>query len=685
MVDVNQLRRADNLRRAWRWLRSNPDATYKSYFRPLYQHFAVAEEAHLDDLAERIRRGIYEPEYACKLFFPKASGILRPYSLLSVEDQIVYQAAVNLVAERLFPKVRHRYLNQIFGHLYAGKTSIWFYRKWSDGYKAFNESARKAFNDGLVHTASFDLTACYDSLDHGVLSHFLKKLGLDSSFCAKLSEWLERWTATDRGIFHHHGIPQGPLSSGLLSEVVLSHFDELKIKGVEFRYFRYVDDIRLFARSEHDLRRLLVELDLLSKDIGLFPQSGKISIHRVRNIESELKSISNPPETAIKRRFVDQQKLTNRIIELTPRYQITDTTRLKYLIAHANPSAKLTARLWKILLNHPEMYRTVCNYLRRYKKIPRVPAQEIVKIIKRNSLYQSVRAEFVAAVNGRLPDKQDLTVADHLKKSWTPGQMHPDAQVAIGDYLIRTGRLSAAQITYACKAAPSWWTRAMLIESLSQDILGGASLNNIIDNGVKDSGKDPALSAAWKGFLSEHVPHGSRRGWNKASELLLKEVGLIKRSTTFHCGITHSFSKLDRKIPSLNWKQLFGFRYGQAEMQAVEVAAASGTNITNFVNLLDVFNDLLLEAIFRTDGSIGNYVLGKIGSALNPHSRFAMKFPAVFALANEVHDRRYESMASHPLIKRSGKPTRKIGYQFVGKAKRLLVGATKELRNTGLA
>ena len=173
-----------------------------------------------DDLAERLRRGIYEPETSTKLFHPKASGILRPYSLLSVEDQIVYQAALNLIAEKLYPRVVQRYNKHVFGHLYAGKTSTWFYRKWSDGYKAFNNATKQAFADGYIYTASFDLTACYDSLDHRVLNHFLGKLGFDPDFRTKLTEWLEKWMATECRIFHNHGIPQGPLSSGLLSEVV---------------------------------------------------------------------------------------------------------------------------------------------------------------------------------------------------------------------------------------------------------------------------------------------------------------------------------------------------------------------------------------------------------------------------------------------------------------------------------
>lgn len=103
---------------------------------------------------------------------------------------------MNLIAEKLRPRVVQRYNKQVFGHLYAGKASIWFYRKWSAGYKAFNEAAREAFNDGFTYTASFDLTACYDSLDHGVLRHFLKKLGLDPDFCRMFTDWLEKWTVS---------------------------------------------------------------------------------------------------------------------------------------------------------------------------------------------------------------------------------------------------------------------------------------------------------------------------------------------------------------------------------------------------------------------------------------------------------------------------------------------------------
>jgi retron-type reverse transcriptase len=680
MADLDQLRHPDNLRSAWRWLLSNPDATYKSYFRGLYQRYAIAEDTLLQDLADRLRRGIYEPEPACKIFHPKASGILRPYSLLSVEDQIVYQSAVNLIAEKLYPRVVQRYNKQVFGHLYAGKGSTWFYRQWSAGYRAFNQSTKQAFADGYVYTASFDLTACYDSLDHRVLKHFLSKLGLDQDFCHKFAEWLEKWTATERRIFHNHGIPQGPLSSGLLSEVVLSYFDELKLRHSDFRYLRYVDDIRLFAKDENTLRRLLVSLDLMSKDIGLFPQSGKISIHRIQNIDDELKSISNPPEAAITRRFIDQKRLFKRIKVLSPRFRISNPTRFKYLLAHANPSADLTARLWRILEHHPEIYRNVCNYLKRYRKLPTLAGKKLTETIKNNGLYASVRAEFISAADGRLDANSDRALARLLKRLWSPKGMSADLQVAVGRFLIRTGDLSPNQIAYACRVAPSWWTRAALIEEARTATHGAVVVQNIISAGVRETSSAPAIAAAWKGFEFAHVPPGSRKGWKKAASLLMCELGLIKRSTTIHCGISHAFDKLGANISSANWQKLFGVRFAQAERQAIETVAASAVNITGFVNFLDVFNDLLLEALFKADGTIGSYGLGKIGSVLNaPTGKFARKFPKTYALAQDVHDQRYESMASHPLVQRTGKPTKRISYKFLPKAKRLLRGSVEEL------
>ena len=49
---------------------------------------------------------------------------------------------------------------------------------------------------------------------------------VNKDFLDLLVKCLNTWTSTQGRIYHNHGIPQGPLSSGLLSEVVLQHFDQ---------------------------------------------------------------------------------------------------------------------------------------------------------------------------------------------------------------------------------------------------------------------------------------------------------------------------------------------------------------------------------------------------------------------------------------------------------------------------
>src|SRR3990172_6186603 len=121
--DIAEAFDLSNLHRAWRWTLTNTGSLYKNHFRQIYEAYSVADGKLLEDLRQRLKRGIYEPTDACKIYLPKKSGILRPYTLLSIEDQIVYQSLVNVVAERLYPSARQRYYKETFGHLYAGKRS----------------------------------------------------------------------------------------------------------------------------------------------------------------------------------------------------------------------------------------------------------------------------------------------------------------------------------------------------------------------------------------------------------------------------------------------------------------------------------------------------------------------------------------------------------------------------------
>jgi hypothetical protein len=111
-----------NITRAYRWALSTSDPRYKNYFREGYAAYALATALNLRLLARQIKEGRFTPSHASKVYLPKASGILRPISLPTIDDQIAYQACVNVVAEKLQRRTNKRRLKTVFYHLYAEAT-----------------------------------------------------------------------------------------------------------------------------------------------------------------------------------------------------------------------------------------------------------------------------------------------------------------------------------------------------------------------------------------------------------------------------------------------------------------------------------------------------------------------------------------------------------------------------------
>jgi len=657
----------DNLRLAWLRVRSNADRTYKGYFRDLYTAYSVADEGQLKHLQNRLKRGIFDPTDSCKVFFPKQSGVLRPYSLLAVEDQIVYQAIANSIAEKLYPRVRKRYNKEVFGHLYAGSASPWFYRRWSEGYGAFNKAAGEAFNSGYTWTASFDLTACYDSIDHHVLRKMITEIGVSHELANQLTDFLTRWTATDTQIYHNHGIPQGPLSSGLIAESVLRYFDENRGTKHDVKYFRYVDDIRLFAKDQRHLRYALVALDLLSKDVGLFPQSGKIYIHEVVDIATELKSISNPIEPVLSVPEIDQHSLRRRLAELTPGkkgYIVTDSTRFKFLMSRATPSAQLLDRLWKVYERAPHYYTQLAQHLSKFKSIPDKHARRLVVEVRAQELYPAIQAAFIRASVGRMPQSAMKFARAKLKPLWRLNQNQADLSEALWLWLVEQSHFTDSQVKYALVKAKPNWLRMSLLHGADWGQIAAARRTNLLNESLRASSPDVAISAAWLCVLNGVPVQLPVKSIQANAKILLKGVGLVRRPGPSVCGIRLAIHEMTGADIAVNWRKIFGVTYRQAEAQIVTCKAYFKTSATSWVNSMDVFIDWLLNSLYRLDASLGIYTLGKPGAVLNS-TKLKAKFPELFRLFTLVHQKRYESNLSHPLVKSTQQPTKVIPFRWM--------------------
>jgi hypothetical protein len=425
---------------------------------------------------------------------------------------------------------------------------------------------------------------------------------------------------------------------------------------------------------------MLVVLDCLSKEVGLFPQSSKISIHEVKDIEEEIKSVSNPNDPTPFDRSTDQVKLRRQLIELTPRFTVKHATRFKFLLANATPHHTLTSRLWRIYDAHPEYFPQVCRYLRRYDAFPDSVAKRVLLEIRRQKLYPAVTAAFIEAAYEHVPKSFQARFHTLVLSLWQPTRMSPDLAVAVGRWLFKHGQFSVAKADYACQKVRHWWVRAKLALSSTQSTLvAPKDLENTLNGCLRDKVGIVSSSAAARLSAKSLNVRPPNRTVHRHGSLVLKELGVFKKTSPRACGIISSINRMTNVPNHPVWRKFFGKHYRKAERQIVACRAYWDTDMTAWANAMDSFNDWLLHSLYKRDRSLAStYNFGDLGGKMQ-HGARKSKYPRLQAWLESVHDQRYKSLLSHAVEKRSGKPTKHVKFSFQRTAKRLFSAAIAEL------
>lgn len=229
---------------------------------------------------------------------PKKKNLARPITLLCLIDQIVYQALANIIAD-VFHPIMLKYFNlNIFGNIFKvtnDQNSIFFYETWKAQWKKFNDIKRASYNVGYHYTAEFDIASFYDTIDHKILCEILKEYGIQDDLIDILKNCLSQWTVSPTANFKFkksNGIPQGPVSSSFFSEIYLFKIDEELRKQKNIKYFRYADDISIMAKTHLECQKIVVYLDLLARDLSLIPQSEKIGVAYIENIDKHINNVA---------------------------------------------------------------------------------------------------------------------------------------------------------------------------------------------------------------------------------------------------------------------------------------------------------------------------------------------------------------------------------------------------------
>ena len=678
-----------NLKRAWKWLNSNTDYKYKNYFRDIYTAYAISIDDNLKDLSKRIERDKFTPTKPAKMFVPKNSYLTREFTLLAIEDQIIYQAFINVIAEFYNKKVKKRYDSIVFSNIYSGKTSPYFYKDWKEHYIKFSRAIKKHYKLGYNYIASFDLTAFYDSIDHKILSHMLMDMGLEAELINRLVFYLSKWTSNHE-TYKGHGIPQGPLSSGLLAEVILANIDKQyeKIQGKEdIKYFRYADDIKILGKDTRTLKYMIARLDYASKQIGLFPQGNKIDIHKISSIDDEVKKISNINIEKIK------ISMTNKDIEkemknLIKKDEIMDVSKFKIYLTCVKPNSKLSLKLLEILHIYPNLFINISMYFKDYNRIiPNKVFKEIMKEIQNKEVYQTVNAYLIDAIQDNLSTDNEKTLYRFACYRWKQRKQSPlnpmYRNVLIG-LLLKKDYFKYDEIKDILNKESDWWVKKSIIKNINKEYIGEPSFVELMRIMLQSDVADISICGAHEIIKSNYKLGGPYKDFNHISQKILKSGGIIDKAKSSPSVIQSKLeficngSTTKYKLPKRDWKKIFKSEHDEAENKIIRAYGYVQNDMSAFVNILDTFNDILLDRLFEHDGSIGLYELGKIGSVLNPNCRFAKGYPKLYKLCREIHDKRLESDLSHPKIKATGEYTTYIKYSYINSARKTLYEGYKE-------
>lgn len=669
----------DNFKLAFTRVVRGANKDYKAYYRHLFASYDLGLEENLKDLMDDIRRGRYSASHGVVVHQPKKSGILRPLTLLTLQDLIVYQALMNFVAVR-FEKDQSIYaLRCSFGASFGGKSSPFFYRSWKVCYREYNKALTRAYKTGNRYVADFDLVSFYELIDHNLLRKCLSKRVGSPEVLDLLLHCLNEWTLDGAGEHIGHGVPQGPEPSAFLAECFLLHFDQLRFKNIH--YFRYVDDIKLLASDEIPLRRALMRLDLCSKDLGLVPQAQKIECRRVTSLRDLLKSVPSALASVTPGRLA-KKKSQKQLLDLFRKslrrngkiLDIDDTTGFKFALNRLRPRKDVLRRIARLLVHRPDCSWVMAQYLRKFPADERA-ADILLEALRRDPTYDAAAANYINAMDVCEP-QSGYTKYRRVIQTANRRSEERSIQLRIAILTFRGKRMSALKAVDLIKKETDARVKSIVIHRIFGDhpdapfnikpclgFLEGAT-----------SSLDPELARyavsqilfAWPPSAKRWKPSGTV---NRSVKLLLLSLGLRRRAPGKGGILDVFFLEKIRIAIKVAWRRALGSDFRDAEQRCIRLQRLQLGDRSAWILMLDTFNEVLLYAMSRKHPSLrarfkvlsGRNQQPDIGAWLN-EPQLAAVLPKQIKWWQDVHRARVGADLAHAKAKKTGQRTHPVSF-----------------------
>lgn len=208
---------------------------------------------HLERLHERLRAGHYVAPPVRRSYVPKEGGGLRPIGIPTIEDKLV-QAAVARILSAIY--------EQDFRPCSYG------FRPGRSAHQALEALDRAIYRGRVNWVLDADISAFFDSMDHGVLRRFVEHRVKDRSLLRLIAKWLHAGVLEDGVVYQPEtGTPQGGVVSPILANVYLHYALDLWAEKVMRRQLRgefylvcYADDVVFAFQYQDDATRFAAAL-----------------------------------------------------------------------------------------------------------------------------------------------------------------------------------------------------------------------------------------------------------------------------------------------------------------------------------------------------------------------------------------------------------------------------------------
>jgi len=260
----------ENLKKAFLYLKEEVDESSLSldpFWKPVIYAIDALGDKYFEGLSNYLKQGYYTPEKADYTYVQKDNMGVRPVTVLSVTDRIIFQALLNPTT--LGDKIDKQLHTFVFGNRIQGKEKylVPYKNKWVQ----FCDAQIKAVNDGFIWRIELDIQGFYENILINKLLEILKKeFGLgDIEILHILQQQLSVWSENaESGL----SIPQGPNASHILANAYLHPVDKLinsQKSDHEFIFLRYVDDMVILAKNPETVETVVSQIVIFLRQFNL--------------------------------------------------------------------------------------------------------------------------------------------------------------------------------------------------------------------------------------------------------------------------------------------------------------------------------------------------------------------------------------------------------------------------------